>query len=38
MSSFTKSEKGNEEQFTLLFWAQKGKKHVEKNKFKVNHS
>ena len=38
MSSFTKSQKSDVEQFTLLFWAYKGEKHGEKNEFEANQS
>ena len=38
IASFTKSEKSHEEQFALWFWALKGLKHGETNKFEVKHS
>ena len=38
MSPFSKSEKSDEEQFALLFWALNGEKHGEKNEFEANHS
>ena len=38
MSPFSKSEKSDEEQVALLFWALNGEKHGEKNEFEANHS